>query len=132
MNKSYLAKIIAKDIHGLNMISACCSEAKIEISNIKFLKKNKIFLVSLQRFNREDGNNNEKINSICKFEFVDMVKSKNIDQKKEDLTLEMITIDVLKKNNQFEITLLFKNNAFITLYTEIIEVTLEDQHRSLK
>ena len=61
-----------------------------------------------------------------------MVKSKNIDQKKEDLTLEMITIDVLKKNNQFEITLLFKNNAFITLYTEIIEVTLEDQHRSLK
>ena len=41
--KKYLAKIIAKDSSGLQVISACCSEAKTKIEDIKFLKKNKIF-----------------------------------------------------------------------------------------
>ena len=53
MEKNYLAKIIAKDIAGLQMISACCFEAKIKVGDIKFLKKNKIFLISLQRFHKE-------------------------------------------------------------------------------
>ena len=43
MNKKYLARIIANDNEGLQMISACCSGAKIKISNIKYLKSNKIF-----------------------------------------------------------------------------------------
>ena len=129
MNKNYLAKIIAKDNNGLNLISACCSESKVKIKDIKFLKKNKIFLFFLERFKKEEGKNSEKINSICKFEFVDDVKSKNINQKNAQSTLELLAIDILKKNQIFEITLLFKNNAFITLFTEIIEVTLEDQSR---
>ena len=60
MNKGYLAKIIAKDSQGLQLISACCSEAKIKVDEIKFLKKNKILLLSLERFNREKNKNNEK------------------------------------------------------------------------
>ena len=78
--KEYLAKIIAKDTQGLQLISACCSEAKVKIEDIKFLKNNNIFLLSLERFSREKDKNNEKINSVCKFEFVDGVKSKNINQ----------------------------------------------------
>ena len=111
------------------MISACCSGAITKIADIKFLRKNKIFLLFLNRFKKEEGKNSEKINSICKFEFVDDVKSKNINQKNAQSTLELLAIDILKKNQIFEITLLFKNNAFITLFTEIIEVTLEDQSR---
>ena len=129
MIKSYLAKIIAKDTTGLQTISACCSEANIKVSDIKYLKKNKIFLLNLQRFGKEEEKNDKKINSICKFEFVDRVKSKNIDQTNKDLIIELLAIDILKKENNFEITLLFKNNAFITLFTEIIEVTLENQNR---
>ena len=129
MSKSYLAKIIAKDNKGLQIISACCSGSIIKVNDIKFLKKNKIFLVFLNRFKKEEGENSEKINSICKFEFVDDVKSKNINQKNAESTLELMAIDILKKNQIFEITLLFKKNAFITLFTEIIEVTLEDQSR---
>ena len=72
-NKKYFAKIIAKDPSGLQIISACCSGGKAKIEEIKFLKKNKLFLLSIQRLNKESGNN-EKINSICKFEFVDNVK----------------------------------------------------------
>ena len=129
MNKSYLAKIIAKDTKGLQTISACCSEANIKVGDIKYLKKNKIFLLSLQRFNKEEEKYDKKINSICKFEFVDKVKSKNIDQINKELIIELLVIDILKKENNFEISLLFKNNAFITLSTEIIEVTLEDQNK---
>ena len=130
MNKNYLAKIIAKDNNGLNLISACCSEAKVRIKDIKFLKKNKIFLFFLERFKKEEDKISEKINSICKFEFIEEVKSKNIKQESGDEVIELLAIDILKRNQIYEITLLFKNNAFITLFTEIIEATLEDQIRT--
>ena len=129
MEKNYLAKIIAKDIAGLQMISACCFEAKIKVGDIKFLKKNKIFLISLQRFHKEKEDSKEKINSICKFEFIDKVKSKRINQNDNDLLLELLAINILKKDQSFEIALLFKNNGFITLSAEVIEVTLEDQNK---
>ena len=126
--KKYLAKIIAKDSSGIQVISACCSEAKVKIEDIKFLKKNKIFLLSIKRLNKETGNK-EKINSICKFEFVDNVKSKNINQNNNSGVLELLAIDLFKVGQNYEITLLFQNNAIITLFTEILEVTLEDQNK---
>ena len=129
MNKKYLAKIIAKDSQGLKLISACCFQAKVSISELRYLKKSQIFLVFLQRFNRENKKNEEKINSVCKFEFVEDVKSKNIDQNDKDLILELFAIDLIKNQNKFEINLIFNNNSFITLSTEIVEATLEDQNK---
>ena len=129
MTKKYLAKIIAKDNQGLKLISACCFEAKVKINEIKFLKKNQIFLVFLQRFNRENEKNRQKINSLCKFEFVEDVKSINIDQNDKDLILELIAINLLKNKEKFEINLIFNNYSCITLSTEIVEVTLEDQNK---
>ena len=126
--KKYFTKIIAKDHNGLQVISACCSEARVKLEEIKFLKKNKIFLLLIERLNKEKDNK-EKIKSICKFEFVDRVKSKNIDQNDKNNILELITIDLFKVEQNYEITLLFKNNAFITLFTEVLEVTLEDQNK---
>ena len=131
MIKRYLAKIIAKDSQGLQLISAYCSGAKVKIAEIKYLPKNKIFLLSLERLSKESDNNNFKINSICKFEFVDSVKSKNINQKDSNLVLELFTIDLFKNKKNFEINLIFSNNAYITIATEIVEVTLEDQNKDL-
>ncbi len=128
MEKKYLAKIIATDNEGLQMISACCSGAKVKISNIKFLQSNKVFLLSIERKNLEDGKELKKINSVCKFDFVDQVKSKNIDQENKDLFLELIGIDYLKHKDDYEINLIFKNNAHISLKSETIEVRLEDQN----
>ena len=128
MNKKYLAKIIATDNDGLQMISACCAGAKVKISDIKFLQTNKIFLLSIERTRIESGQEDKKINSICKFDFVDHVKSKNIDQNNIDLILELIGIDYLKNNNNYEINLIFNNNAYISLKSETIEVRLEDQN----
>ena len=126
--KKYLAKIIAKDPNGLQVISACCSDGKIKADEIKFLKKNKLFLLSIERLNKEKDKN-KKIKSICKFEFIDGVKSKNIDQNDKNSILELLAIDLFKVKENFEITLLFKNNAFITLFTEVLEITLEDQNK---
>ena len=131
MIKRYLAKIIAKDSQGLQLISAYCAGAKVKIAEIKYLPKNKIFLLSLKRLSKESDNNNFKINSICKFEFVDSVKSKNVNQNNLNLVLELFTIDLLKNKENYEINLIFSNNAYITLSTEIVEVTLEDQNKDL-
>jgi len=127
MDKKYLAKIIASDNEGLQMISAFTAGAKIKVSDIKYLAENKVFLLSIERTKIETDQEDKKINSICRFDCVDKVKSKNIDQKNEDLVLELIAIDYLKNNEDYEINLIFSNNAHIALTTETIEVRLEDQ-----
>tara|TARA_B100000767_G_scaffold221998_1_gene210587 strand:+ start:184 stop:579 length:396 start_codon:yes stop_codon:yes gene_type:complete len=129
MDKKYLSKIIANDNEGLQMISACCAGAVIKVSDIKYLQTNKVFLLSLKRTKIETENEGKKVNSICKFEFVDHVKSKNIKQDDIYQKLELINMDYLKNNNNYEISLIFTNNAYITLSTEIIEVTLDDQNK---
>ena len=128
MSKKYLAQIIATDNEGLQMISACSTGAKVKVENIKYLASNKVFLLSIERTKLETDEKNKKINSICRFDFVDKVKSKNIDQKKSELVLELMAIDYMKNKNDFEINLIFNNNAHIVLTTEAIEVRLEDQN----
>ena len=129
MKKKYLSKIIANDNEGLQMIAACCEGAEIKVRDIKYLQTNKVFLLSLKRSKIETENKDKKVNSICKFEFVDSVKSKNINQDEIKQKLELITMDYLKNNDNYEISLIFTNNAYITLSTEIIEVTLDDQNK---
>ena len=130
MEKKYLSKIIANDNEGLQMISACCAGAEVKVSDIKYLQTNKVFLLSLKRNKIETENEGKKVNSICKFEFIDIVKSKNIKQDDVNQKLELITMDYLKNNDNYEINLMFTNNAYITLSTEIIEVTLDDQNKA--
>ncbi|MDC3231392.1 DUF2948 family protein [Candidatus Pelagibacter sp.] len=127
MNK-YLAKIIANDQEGLQMISACSSGAKVKVIDIKYLASNKVFLLSIERTKVETDQEDRKINSICRFDFVDKVRSKNINQSNKDLVLDLIGIDYLKNNDDYEINLMFNNNAHIALTTETIEVRLEDQN----
>ena len=128
MENKYLAKIIASDNEGLRMISACSAGAKVKVSDIKYLSFNKVFLLSIERTKIERNQNDKKINSVCRFDFVDKVKSKNIDQKNNELVLELIAIDYLKNKDDYEINLIFDNNAHIALTTETIEVRLEDQN----
>ena len=127
MDKKFLKKIIAQSPEDLQMISACCSAAKVKISDIKYLPSNKIFLISMIRKDRENDDYKKLINSIIKFEFVQSSKSKNIDQTEPDKELELLAIDLFKREHNFEITLLFSENRFITLTSEIVEAVLEDQ-----
>ena len=128
MEKKYLAQIIATDNEGLQMISACVAGGKVKIPDIKYLKSNKVFLLSIERTKIETNQENKKINSICRFDLISSVKSKNINQNNAQLVLELIAIDFLKNKNDYEINLIFNNNAHIALTTETIEVRLEDQN----
>ena len=123
---SFLKKVIAQSPDDLQIISAICAESKVKISDIKYLPSTKIFLLSVLRMDKETTNG-KPINSVVKFEFVESSKSGCIDQANTDLTLELFEIDIFKKKENFEIVLLFSKNRIITLSTEVIDVTLEDQ-----
>ena len=127
MKKKYLAKIIALDINGLSTISAIVSGAKVLIADIKYLPSSKVFLLSIERTKIESEQKDKKINSIIRLDFVQKVRSKNIDQSNKDLALELIAIDYLKNKQDYEINLIFSNNAHIVLSTEALEIRLEDQ-----
>ena len=126
MTDKFLKKIIAQNQEDLRVVSALCSEAKIKQSDIKYLKDNKVFLISLERENKEKINTKEKINSILKFEFIEKSKSKNIDQNNQENILELLAIDLFKKEKNYEIVLLFSNNGIITLTAEVIEIELDN------
>ena len=127
MNNKYLVKILASDTEGLQMISACSSGAKVAVSNIKYLASNKVFLLSIERTKTETGQEDKNISSILRFDFISKVVSKNIDQSKPKMILELLAIDYLKNNNDYEINLFFNNNAHIVLSSDTLECRLEDQ-----
>ena len=124
MSKKYLAKILARDINGLNIISLHIHKAIVKISEIKYLKENKIFIMSMKRNSIKEKN--KKVLSVCKFEFIDEAKSKKINQLYIDKELEILAINVTKNIDNYNFNLLFSNNGLITLTSETIEVTLED------
>ena len=107
MNRKFLKKIIAHSPEDLKLISACCSEGKVKISEIKYLPKNKIFLLFIDRLIKEEENNKNRVNSIIKFEYIFSSKSKNINQKNMDLTVELISIEPFKKDQNYEIPCYF-------------------------
>lgn len=131
MTKKYLKKIIAQNSDDLRTISAICSEALVNQSEIKYLKKNKVFLIPIERPHKEDNKNKNVIKSIIKFDYIDASRSKNIDLNNKDKTLKIFAIDIFKKDQNYEIVLLFFNNEAITLTSEVIEVTLEDLDETL-
>ena len=124
MSKKYLAKILARDINGLNIISLHIHKAIVKVSDIKYLKKNKMFIMSIKRNSVKEKH--KKVLSVCKFEFIDEAKSKQINQLSTDIELKLLAINVTKNKNNYNFNLLFSNNGLITLSSETIEVTLED------
>ena len=123
----YLAKILGNDPESLQMIAALSSGAKVKVSDIKYLSSNKVFLLSIERMNKEKEQDDKKINSILRFDFINQSKSKNIDQSKQEMIIELLSIDYLKNNDDYEITLIFNNNAQIVLSSDTLECRLEDQ-----
>ena len=123
----YLAKILGNDPESLQMIAALSSGAKVKVSDIKYLSSNKVFLLSIERMNKEKEQDDKKINSVLRFDFITQSKSKNIDQSRQEMILELLSIDYLKNNDDYEITLIFDNNAQIVLSSDTLECRLEDQ-----
>ena len=124
----YRPQIIASDLDGLQVVSACSTGAKVKVADIKFLLSNKVFLLSIERTKIETNQEDKRINSILRFNNVLKVRSKNIDQNNKELVIELMAIDYLKNNNDYEINLMFENNIHISLVVEALEILLEDQN----
>ena len=126
-------KLIAKTEEDLRVISAHLQDSITSTGNIANLKKNKIFLMQLNRFMWEDVEKgvfrkNKRIRTILKFENVLEVNSKNIKQKINNKFLDFLAIESYKlNNNNYEMKLIFSGDSIIRIISELIEVTLDDQ-----
>ena len=126
-------KLIAKTDEDLRVISAHLQDSIAATNNIAHLKKNKIFLMQLNRFMWEDVEKgvfrkNKRIRTILKFDNVIEVNSKNIRQTNKDNFLDFLAIECNQlPDNNYEMKLIFSGDSVIRVTAEVIEVALDDQ-----
>ena len=126
-------KLIGKNIEDLKTISAYSQDSIVKIKDIVYLKENKIFIVMLSRFMWEDlekgvFRNYKRIKSVLKFNFIENVLAKNINQQQKNRNLELLAIKSnYNQNNLYNINLIFSGNNIILLKSEEIDVMLDDQ-----
>ena len=126
-------KLIAKTEEDIKVVSAHLQDSIISVADIASLKKNKIFLMQLNRFMWEDVEKgvfrkNKRIRTILKFENVLTVDSRNINQLKKDKFLDFLAIETnITPDNNYEMKIIFAGDSVIRVISEVIEVTLDDQ-----
>ena len=126
-------KLIGKNIEDIKTISAYSQDSIVKIKDIVYLKENKIFIVMLSRFMWEDlekgvFRNYKRIKSILKFNFIENVLAKNINQQQKNRNLELLAIKSnYNQNNLYDTSLIFSGNNIILLKSEEIDVMLDDQ-----
>ena len=126
-------KLIAKTEEDIKVVSAHLQDSILSVADIASLKKNKIFLMQLNRFMWEDVEKgvfrkNKRIRTVLKFDNVLKVLSKNINQKKKDNFLDFLAIETIKMpDNNYEMKITFAGDSIIRIIAEVIEVTLDDQ-----
>ena len=126
-------KLIARTEEDLRVVSAHLQDSIASISDIANLQKNKIFLMQLNRFMWEDVEKgvfrkNKRIRTVLKFENVLNVYSKNINQQKKDKFLDFLAIETsMTPDNNYEMKIIFAGDSIISVISEVIEVTLDDQ-----
>ena len=126
-------KLIAKTEEDIRVVSAYLQDSIVSVADIANLKKNKIFLMQLNRFMWEDVEKgvfrkNKRIRTILKFENVLSVDSRNINQLKKDKFLDFLAIETnITPDNNYEMKIIFAGDSIIRIISEAIEVTLDDQ-----
>ena len=126
-------KLIARTEEDLRVVSAHLQDSIASVADIANLKKNKIFLMQLNRFMWEDVERgvfrkNKRIRTILKFDNVMKVLSKNINQLKKDKFLDFLAIETnITPDKNYEMKIIFAGDAIIRVISEVIEVTLDDQ-----
>jgi hypothetical protein len=117
----------------LRIVSAHLQDSIASISDIASLKKNKIFLMQLNRFMWEDVEKgvfrkNKRIRTILKVDNILKVHSKNINQSKKGKFLDFLAIESSEMpDNNYEMRIIFAGDSIIKIISEVIEVTLDDQ-----
>ena len=129
-------KLLATSDEDLRVIAAHLQDAIVSVQDIANLKKNRIFLIQLNRFMWEDVEKgvfrkNKRIRTVLKFDNVISVLSKNINIKDNKSFLDFLTIESnLLPDKSYEIKLIFSGDSVIKINAEVIDVTLDDQGSS--
>jgi len=126
-------KLLATSDDDLRVIAAHLQDAIVSVKDIASLKKNRIFLIQLNRFMWEDVEKgvfrkNKRIRTILKFDNVTSVLAKNININDNKIFLDFLTIESnLLPDKSYEIKLIFSKDSVIKIKAEVIDVTLDDQ-----
>jgi hypothetical protein len=126
-------KLLATSDEDLRVIAAHLQDSILSPQDIANLKKNKIFLIQLNRFMWEDVEKgvfrkNKRIRTVLKFDNVISILSKNINIEDNKSFLDFLTIEsILLPDKNYEIKLIFAGNSAIKIKAEVIDVTLDDQ-----
>ena len=128
--------LIGDNEDDLKVISAYMQDSVVVMKDIVFLKKNKSFIMMVNRFMWEDVEkgfmrSNKRIRSAVRFEGVVQVKSKNINQKNPNKILEYLAMkcDTIENGNK-KIKIFFSGNGAIILILEAIDVIMNDLGKS--
>ena len=131
--KSKNLKLIAKTNEDLRVLSAHLQDSIAYPADIANLKKNRIFLMQLNRFMWEDVEKgvfrkNKRVRTVLKFENVISVHSKKINQLNNDRFLDFLAIEcVMMPDKSYTMKLIFSGDSMIKINAEVIDVTLDDQ-----
>ena len=126
-------KLLATSDEDLKVVAAHLQDAIVSTQEVANLKKNKIFLIQLNRFMWEDVEKgvfrkNKRIRTILKFDNVMEINSKNISQNSKDKFLDFLAIESRQMpDKNYEMKLIFSGDSIIRVVAEVIEVTLDDQ-----
>jgi len=126
-------KLLATSDEDLKVISAHLQDAIVLPNEIANLKKNRIFLIQLNRFMWEDVEKgvfrkNKRTRTVLKFDNVVSVSSKNVNTLNKKKFLDFLTIESKSlPDKSYEIKLIFSGNAIIKINAEVIDVTIDDQ-----
>ena len=126
-------KLLATSEEDLKVISAHLQDAIVSSTDLANLKKNRIFLMQLNRFMWEDVEKglfrkNKRVRTILKFDNITSVSAKNISPKEKIKFLDFLTIESnLLPDKSYEIKLIFSGDSVIKIKTEVIDVSLDDQ-----
>ena len=90
-------KLIGKKQEDIKVISAYSQDSIVDVKDMIFLKKNRIFVMMVNRFMWEDiekgiHRQNKRIRCAIKFEEILKVKSQKINQKNRNKILECLAI----------------------------------------
>ena len=131
-NEKSVIKIIGNNIEDLKIISTYIQDSLVTVGDIVFLKKNRIFIMLINRFMWENVKKHSKdlkkrIRCAIKFEGIFNVKSKNINQSTKNKSLELLAIKCnYTSDENYNINFFFSGGGAITLISESIEVIMQD------
>ncbi len=131
--KNDLLKLVALDNEDLEVISAYLQDAVMLVGDLKFLPKEKRFVVVANRFvwHKDDQKHGKDIHerrrTALHFEKVEKVQMLNIKQNAADAVLNLLAIQFLPDDAPSgTVDLIFSGNGVLRLYVEAIEVQLCD------